>query len=242
VVTGTVAAPLGPGRYLLIDPKGAGLPLRPGGAVQTPLITYWAEAHPVLRRVVLSDVTLAEATATPLPVSATVLVRSLTTPLLFTLVDEGRRFVWMTFDPSNSNLPLRVGFPVLLYNAIAWLAEAGQREAANDYTFLAQAAVQVIGPDGKSTRKEPVDGRIALDPAVPGFYRVTSASGAPLQTIAASVVSAQETRIAPQPDLGSAPALPYGRFRDREVQAPLTLLALLLLLAEWAFFHRRVTV
>src|SRR4029079_2649527 len=62
VLCGKVDAPLPPGRYLLVDPKGGGLPLKLGGPVQTPLITYWAEDHPVLRRVVLSDVTVAEAT------------------------------------------------------------------------------------------------------------------------------------------------------------------------------------
>ena len=93
------------------------------------MFTDWRSDHPVLRHVSLDSVVLREAWAAPESPSVQVLARFGEAPLVLARTDGARREVMTTFDPEQSNLPLRVAFPVLLYNAIDWLADGGEQEA-----------------------------------------------------------------------------------------------------------------
>jgi hypothetical protein len=242
VVTGTITRPLPPGRYILVEAKGPGLPFATGASRTDVPVTDWNKDHPVMRRVVASDFSVGQAIRATLPASATQLVWSSETPLAFALATPQLRIVALSFNLTDSNLPLRVGFPVLIYNAVDWLIQSSTDDTDDPRTVPATGPLRVIGPT-KTTTVAPVAGHVTVRPAEPGFYRFESAEGKVLGAFGASVLSEGETRVTP---VGTAeshaePRRNAGRLRDREVSAALLFFALSLLMIEWFTFHRRKT-
>lgn len=235
VIAGAIDAPLPAGAFLLIDPSGSGAPAKVGAPIASPRITYWHSEHPILRGLVLYDVVIGSARSITLPPGATALAGSPETPLLYSLADDERRIVALGFAPESSNLPLRVSFPIFLYNAIDWLA--GQGRDDDEWTF--PSGVEVATPSGRRLQVAAFEGRARVVPEAPGFYDI-SVNGSPVRELAASVADAGESAIAP---LSQAPSTATaGRFRDRDPSRGFLLLALALLIIEWSTFHRRRTV
>jgi hypothetical protein len=244
VISGPVTAPLGPGAYLLVDSSGPGLPITVGDVVANPRITYWHDEHPILRHAVLSDLLVGQARMVRLPASASALVGAGATPLVFAMAEDRRRIVGLNFELETSNLPLRVGFPVLIYDAIDWLLQGGAGEA-DPFAVPASGPVVVSAPGGRSYRVEPSLGRARVVPSDPGFYEVATTDGRKLATFAVSVSDRGETAIAPRAAGAAtrrAVAMAAGRLRDQEVSRWLLVLVLALLLVEWITYHRRITV
>lgn len=243
VLAGPLAAPLPAGRYLLLDPSGAGSPVRVVDRLHEPRLTYWRDDHPVLRQVVLSDVALGEAHRVELPASANALAAAGDAALVWILDDRERRMVGLSFDHESSDLPLRVGFPVLLYNALEWLAGAAETPiGARPPPFFASTAPLLwTGPDGKVQTLAPVEGRVELPSGAAGFYGLSTIEGRELGRYALSSGARKESEISPL----VADALPAqaqsGRVRDQDVWSWLALLGVALLLLEWTTFHRRYT-
>jgi hypothetical protein len=237
VIVGSLATPLPPGRHLLIDPSGPGAPAALGAAIELPRITYWRDEHPILRGLVLSDVVIGVARKVELPAGSTALAGSSDTPLLYTVAGADRRIAALGFDPASSNLPLRVSFPLLLYNALEWL-RASDADEPDHWSVRAAAPVEVRDPAGRQQTLQPFAGRVRVVPEAAGFYQV-SAGGKPIAQLAASVTNETETRITAEPRPGAAAS---GHFRDRNLSHGLALLALVLLIIEWSTYHRRRTV
>ncbi len=239
VVIGTVTSTLREGRYLLVNPRGQDLPFQDKGVTIEPKITRWDDRHPILRRAVLSDLYVNEARTLVIPPAATAIVSSLSTPLIFALDDGKLRLVTFGFDLDQTNLPLRVGFPVLVYNAIDWLLDA--RDAAeNARGFHVASGIDVIDPSNRTTRHDPVNGFVPVPEGEVGFYRARTSDGRPLPAVAVSVSSHVET-IGAAKQATATPAA-AGRVRDREGWIWFLLVALVLLVVEWVTYHRRVTV
>jgi len=235
VLTGQLDGPPPPGRYLLIDARGPGAPVATGDTVTSPRITWWREEHPVLRGVVLSDLAIGEAPRLSLPATATPLFGSSETALAYALDDGMRRVVGLGFALERSNLPLRVGFPVLVYDAIDWLI-AARGDAGQE--LVSDRPVELTDGAGKKRQLEPVGGRIDLRGLPPGFYSI-SRDGQVVRELAVSVADAGETRLKPVVNPVKAGA---GRLRDTEAARSLLILALVLVLIEWRTYHRRKTV
>ena len=87
------------------------------------LFTDWRTDHPALRRVSLLGISIRAKRTAAAPPKAQVLARFGETTLLYLLESVGRVEFGTTFDPEDSNLPLRVAFPVLLYNAIDYVRD-----------------------------------------------------------------------------------------------------------------------
>jgi hypothetical protein len=248
IVVGPVREKLPPGRYLLINPEGVGAPFNQGPTVASPPVTTWRESHPVLRGVVVSDLFVAAATRTTLPASATVLIASPETPLAYAVADGPMRIVGTTFDLGASNFPLRVGFPVFVYNALAWLAQSTPATEPDPARtgIRSNTPVAVKRPDGVTHTVEPVAGRVGVRPGPPGFYELTAPNGKRLATLAVSVADRGETSVSPLAEGGAAAvratASAGGRFQDRELSTALLMFAFALMLIEWATYHRGLTV
>jgi hypothetical protein len=241
VIVGTLPGELGRGRYLLIGPRGTGGPFRLGAPVIQPAVEFIDDSHPVMRHVIFNDVLIEQASTLSLPPSANTLVRSIKTPLVFAQNDGAHRIVGLNFDvdPVNTNLPLRVGFQVLLYNAIDWLVQTAGGEEEDPLDLPADRPLVVTGPDGVR-RLDPQPAR-RLDPQQPGFYEIASGSDR-LKRVGVSVLSTEETEISPRAEITAAPASRVGRLRDRDLSSTFLLLALLVLCLEWLTYHRRITV
>ena len=183
-------AKLPPGNFLFLH--RAPLPTD-GTELPHPLVTDLDAASPLLRLVKLRDVTVLRAQAWSLPEAAgwqfNAPVRSLEHPLVVTGERGTQRFAAVAFGATDSDLPLRVAFPLFIRDAIGWLAG---RDAAAETPDAIRAGESVALAAGETlwTRPQrafqPIDGVPAAEtvsgpgvfqPMHNGFYLRTSSDG-----------------------------------------------------------------
>jgi hypothetical protein len=97
---------------------------REGPDLAQPLVTDADAANPVLRSVHLEHVTLARSAPMALPTEGRFAapLRFGEAPLLITGERDGHRLAALGFRVADSDLPLRVAFPLLISNLVHWLA------------------------------------------------------------------------------------------------------------------------
>ncbi len=126
---------LGDGNYMFIYPPKATHPLDEsannpvttwdiGEALETPIITDWDRTHPILRHVHLENVLIGEAYEITPPATAQILARSFESPVLFVDVTPKRKIVFAAINILESDLPLRIAFPVIIANTIQWFQQS----------------------------------------------------------------------------------------------------------------------
>lgn len=98
-------------------------PLAPRGTSTRPFFESWDRDHPLLRGLGLGDVNLARAArTTPLPADRVLASAGGGLPLIVEGIRNDRRFVALTFDPRESDLPLRASFPLFVLASLDSLA------------------------------------------------------------------------------------------------------------------------
>ena len=110
------------GRALYLDPAGAGSPFASRGLVRDPVPTQQRRDHPLLRHVSLADLNIREARRLMVEPDDLVVVAALDVPLIVARETADLRAVALAFDLRRSDLPLRPSLPLLLANALDWLA------------------------------------------------------------------------------------------------------------------------
>ncbi len=248
-----IAIPQAPrtGALLLIAAESWGEPASMGDELATPTITRWEAQHPVLRYVNLGAMQIARARALQPAARAKVLAWAGQEPIIVAQDEPELRTLVFGWDFLDSDLPLRVGFPVLLSNAIRWLTEA--RESAMQMTVRPGTTLrlrappeateaQVTLPDGQRRTVSVVDGQIVFtDAARVGVYHLTA--GNRQWRWAVDLRNTEESDLTPSQEL---------KLGARKVQAAvgppkverhlwpyLIILALAVLLGEWHLYHRR---
>ena len=115
------------GNYMFIyppklegDAQDAVLTWDIGEALETPIITDWERTHPILQHVHLENVLIGEAYQITPPSTAQILARSFESPILFIDVSQNRKVVFVAINILESDLPLRIAFPVIIANTIQW--------------------------------------------------------------------------------------------------------------------------
>jgi hypothetical protein len=107
--------------------------------------------HPIMADVDLGNTDVRVDSTVDVPAIATVLVRGGDVPAIAAFEDKGRRVVLLQLDIDSSDLPLQVSFPVLVANAMNWLA--------------ATSAPPVVVGGGEPVRwNHPQDGRMVTTP------------------------------------------------------------------------------
>ena len=131
---------LGDGNYMFIYPPAASpdtpnpeLKWSIGGALETPIITNWERTHPILQHVHLANVQIGTAYQVTPPSTAQILARSFESPVLFIDVTPNRKIVFAAINILESDLPLRIAFPVIIANTIQWFQ---QRSEIQEYHLL----------------------------------------------------------------------------------------------------------
>ena len=122
---------LGDGNYMFIYPPAAVSSETPnpelkwniGAALETPIITDWERTHPILQHVHLENVQIGTAYQVTPPSTAQVLARSFESPVLFIDVTPNRKIVFAAINILESDLPLRIAFPVIIANTIQWFQQ-----------------------------------------------------------------------------------------------------------------------
>ncbi|MCS6774455.1 MAG: VWA domain-containing protein, partial [Thermoflexales bacterium] len=151
------------------------------------------------------------------------------------------RVVLLTFDLRRSDLPLQVAFPILVANAVDWLApplgfDIPAVIAPGEGVRL-PAGAQLVFPNGEATLV-PESG--VVQTAQLGVYRFTS--GERRGAFAVNFVNLKESQLRPNPSLsvGKDPVSATDRqlTEQRELWRLLAIAALALLVVEWWVYQR----
>jgi len=238
ILNRTPPVDLPPGNYLLLGTVAPNLPVGVTGTVRVGQVLRWTGRHPVMRYVDLADVTIGDALRLE-PRGGEVLAEG-TTPLIWVYEGDGVRAVVTAFSLEHSDLPLHVGFPIFLSNALTWLGGAERIAQAGDTVILPSGSVAeavVTGPDGQVRPVAAAGGRVVL-PAVDHVGLYTVRIGDRERRVVVNP-AAEEVAIAPlAPRSIRAEDSAGGNVQAREAWRSVLIVALMVVLAEWFLWLR----
>jgi hypothetical protein len=212
---------------------------------------------PLMRHLSLGDVNVARAHALEPGSDDKVVGRSFGGPLLIQGRRQGGKFVALGFDVRESDLPLRVSWPLLVLNVLDDFLEEDTRyissfRTGEVWSIPAPSAAQTARlrlPSGEEQVVPVKDGRAVFLGQTAGFYTLTAGEGTDAEQtmFAANMSDPVESEIKPASELrvGQRTAGAPGGFRAgvrKEIWVYLLALGLLLTALEWLTYHRRVTV
>lgn len=245
------------GAALYLDPSGDGSPVKLGKEMIDYGFDDWEKKHPLLRWMVLDTIGIARGHELLLEEGDKNIAwandAGKKRPILISGRRDGHRFVALGFDPRESDIVLRIAWPLLLLNTINDFVEEDARYLSSFRTGdvwkipapSGATMVKIEGPGGLR-REVPVhDGRAVLLGERAGFYKAT-AEGVDFD-FAANLSDLTESTIAPAPEIkiDGKPAGEVAGFTigiRREIWIYLLAIAVLLSTLEWLTYHRRLTV
>ena len=221
--------------------------------MKAPPIVEWDQSHPLLRFVGFDNVQVTEAARVKTPPWAQSIVESTQSPILLAGERGRQRIVWVAFDPLQSSWPLRISFPIFVANAVDWLNPAEVRQSklmvrAGEplrYPLMTSAtSAEITHPDGETDRLKiaPDKNEIVFGGTDrQGIYELTV--GTNRTEFAVNAMNPAESDTAPKDGLTIGE---YGRVEASEVREAnieiwrwVAVAGLLILLAEWWYYHRR---
>ncbi len=259
------------GNAIYLDPRGPGSPVKVEGELKQPGFDKIERKHPIVRWTALDDVNVSRGHKLVAEVGDKVVGASDQGPILVAGQRGGFKFVAVGFDPRDSDLPLRVAWPLLLLNSINWFTDEDSQYISSFRTGDVWR-VPVVSNSGQARLKVPGggdvlvpvhEGRAVYLGEKAGFYELSGTEGSdpmagavagpgagPVVTtgaFAANLLDAEESAIEPVKELviDGKKAGALGGFQigvRRELWIYLLLAALLLTLIEWITYHRRITV
>jgi hypothetical protein len=207
--------------------------------------------HPLIDRVGLEKIHLAEARIIARPTWGKIVVDGLRGPLIVAGEKDGVRAIYCSFDPNDSDLPFRVGFLNLLANAVNWLRGPGSLPADYSVPPGAGAPIAVLpkGVSGITIRRTDLADQpeIAVEKfraQQPGVYEVKIAGEVTGQFVS-SLLDPKESRVALVGALGLGEK-PYQNIAgtlsslSRDLWWPIAALGLLFVLIEWFLYRRKI--
>lgn len=237
--------PLPFGNFLLINTLAPGLPITLLGEVQEPELLDWQRDHPILRQVQLEQLTIRRAQQVELHSGARPIVEATATPLLTTVQRENLRVVHLGFDLLESDLPMRVAFPLLFENIFQWLYPGITNFSSQQIQVGEIFTLPVANNIREVTVRKPEAGRAVTLPVTenPFHFRDTRRTGIysvkagnHTMRFAVNLLSEQESRIQPR-QIDLTEYAQTDLFTEEEVEKPLwhyfVLAALLFTFGEW---------
>ena len=221
--------------------------------IEQPAIVDWRSSHPLLRYAGFDNVQVVQSMTAKAPAWAVSLVDAPQAPLVLA-GDFGRqRIIWIGFDLLDSNWPLRVSFPIFIANAVDWLNPANEKSAQllvkpGDAFRLPLAepekAAQLTLPDGQN-RSIDVDPKanefVFGDTLKQGVYKVKIGTNDLM--FCADLLDAAESNIKPRDELqlGKYTKVTATTMQrtNMELWRTIASVALLMLMVEWWYYHRR---
>ncbi|MCH7932414.1 MAG: BatA domain-containing protein [Gemmatimonadetes bacterium] len=256
-------APRGPA--LLFLPPNVEWLTRTLDVVEVPEVTGWNPDHPVLRFVALEDLRVDRAARIAVPPDlesrspslsaepgrksvSEIVVGNRSLPLIL-VTDQTNRIVRVSFALEDSNFPLHPGFPIFLANAMQWLMDeqvALARAPGRIEVPLPMAAVTDL--EGTEIVAWPLSDRTVFVADQPGLYTVVGERDSRLR-VAVNLTSSKRSSVndsdLPSGEITTATAVVVAGAEpgpSEELWIFLLLLALLLVVVEWATYHKRLTV
>jgi len=225
--------------------------------LEGPKVIDWDETHPVMRYVVFGNVTIVKALGWKVPKTVTKLVETSGAPLIVAHENTRVHVVGVAFEVFESDWPLRRSMPLFFKNAITWCTEASPRRRPTalktgepiELPPLPEAsAATLIRPDGTSedvrlsaTSKSMVSGINSV-----GLYKLTNLPGgtASDRVYAVNLADPLESDNASRAELQigdqKLDAAQSAISARREIWRTLAVVGIVLLLAEWFVYHRRI--
>ena len=221
--------------------------------VEAPAIVDWRSAHPLLRYTSFDNVQVVQSLTARTPTWAVSLVESPQAPLILAGELGRQRIIWIGFDVLESNWPLRVSFPIFIANAVEWLDPSSARNSqllvkAGDPFRLAllepASSAQVTLPDG-ATRSLKLDATanelVFGDTSRQGVYRLRLGTNDTVFCV--NLLDAAESNIKPRDELQlgkyTKVSATTKQRANMELWRTIASVGLLVLLAEWWYYHRR---
>ena len=211
-----------------------------GGDERQPLWRQGTE-HPLLHGVDSQTLTIATAHVYRSPSLVPLAWSAKGTPLVSVDQSAGRRIAVVAFGPGDSNLASAPAFPVLVDNALDWLARPALVESASHGEMVFdESVVRVTGPDGRPVPLQRVDHAVIGLLRAPGLYRAETGAArtmVPINIADAQASNVERTYLTSE----NARAVTAGA-SPRPWWAYCALGAFGLLLLEWFTWQRRITV
>jgi Ca-activated chloride channel homolog len=253
-----VAPPLGDriGAALYLNPPAEGSPVPLAAAIEEFGFDTWERKSPVLRFMSMGDIQVSKGHSFKPTPADKVLGASDHGPILVSGARDGHRFVALGFDPRDSDLVLRIAWPLFVLNTINAFIEEDTGYVSSyrtgDVWHIAVPGslntVSLLEPGGAKHAVPVSDGRAVFRGEQAGFYKLSGgADDAPLGEFAANLSDLEESRILPQKELvlagKKAASVSIAKVSLRsDVWIYLLLAVLGISLVEWVTYHRRVTV
>jgi Ca-activated chloride channel homolog len=216
------------------------------GTIENPSITSIDRSHPVNSYLSYGDLHIEAAPKRRAGPWLKPIVQSGGDALIWA-GDNNRKVVMLGFDLAKSDLPLKIEFPILLANAIAWLAGrdaiADERavRAGQPVTIRASAnSAEITVPGGDSFALNLRDGAaLFADTWRTGLYEVKGSQG-----FAVSLLNESESNTTPRDSIQTRQGEVGGQTEsfasEREIWRWILLAALAVLGFEWWVYHRRI--
>jgi Ca-activated chloride channel homolog len=254
ILDGVEPPPLQMGNFLLINTTAPNLPIAVKGTAEAPPIVDWDTTDPLLRSVQLRDLQVRRAQVVEVGDEVKPILYASGSPIIST-IDTGRlRAVHLGFDLLDTDLPLRVAFPVLMSNILEWLSPrqgafvSRQVQAGEPYSVEIESMASEVNlrkPSGDWVKIPVTENPLAVrDTSQVGVYTVRD--GKNTQRFAVNLASREESDILPKltmPTTGVAQAASLST--QETVNQPLwpyfVVLAFALTLVEWYFWCRTGT-
>ncbi|HNS97197.1 MAG TPA: VWA domain-containing protein [Polyangiaceae bacterium] len=248
----------GSGALFYVNPDGDRSPVKVGkGSLEGVGFDTWDKKSPLLRWTTIQNVNIATARKLEPKQEDKVIGASFDGPLLVMGRRAGKPFVAMGFDVRDSDLPLRISWPLLLLNTINEFVNEDTSYISSYRTgtlWRIPVAVDVSEanletPWGAKQTIPVLQGHAVYLGQSAGVYRMTA--GPPDASVqvafAANLSDVQESTIAPLDSLEVAGKVagPVEGFRvgvRREFWIYLLLGVVALTTIEWITYHRRITV
>jgi Ca-activated chloride channel family protein len=238
------------GPFIMIDPP-AGSPLAGGPAIGIGRTSATDAGDPLLTNVDLRDVHIARSQDLRTSSFGRPLITSLQTPLVL-VRDEPFRQALFGFDLHESDLPLRIAFPILVENLSEWMLPPSvpshsfhPDEPVTIVPETGATSVTVIRPD--SSRRTLATNSIATfgDTDLTGLYTVEQlvSGNVDRSWFTVNLFSEQISQLKPADRLTLPPvnttAITHALHRGQlEIWPWIALVALGIVVVEWLAFHR----
>jgi hypothetical protein len=242
------------GGALYLNPPESGAPVKQGRALTDFGFDTWDKKSPLLRWMAVDNIQVAKGHALVPDKNDRVVGASELGPILVSGQRDGHSFVATGFDPRDSDIVLRVAWPLFVLNVIHSFVEddAGYLSAYRTGEVWrvpapnAAAVAWIKDPLGVRREVPIKEGRAVFFGEHAGFYELSLDAGGPPTLFAANLESPEESRIEPSAklDLGSPEAPKEGFVVGvrHEIWGYLVLAVLALSVFEWFTYHRRITV
>ncbi len=257
---------------IYLDPRGPGSPVKVEGEIRSPGFDKIDRKHPIVRWTALDDVNVARGHKLVPQPGDKVVGASAEGPIFVTGQRGGFKFVALGFDPRDSDLPLRVAWPLLLLNSVNFFTDEDAQYISSFRTGDVWR-VPVVTQSGQAKLKLPGgteivvpvhEGRAVYLGERAGFYELAGTdgtdptkglepgkdgpgNGTTTAAFAANLLDAEESSIEAAKELvvDGKKAGTLSGFQigvRREIWIYLLIAAILLTAIEWITYHRRITV